>query len=231
MRTIVSASILAVFGLGCSLSALASPLDSPLQGATPLQGASTFGGDSTAGQIDALNARIAVLEAQLKIAKLQASIKKAKDGGSTAGTAPGFQGVPSYPMPIGNVGQPGGSGGMPRVESISGAGSRLSATVSLPDGGRRIVVPGSRLPGGLVVRSVTANGVEVSGKSGEKWLSFTDSGQSGSLQGATPSQGVIPTSPPVFGPSTGTGSPFPVPGAAPSQDASPMPGGGMQGGE
>lgn len=233
VRRTVAASILAALGLGCALPVMANPLQgaTPLQGANPLQIAAPLQGamsdnptDGTAGQIDALNVRIAVLEAQLKIAKLQASIKKAKDGKPTASTG---------------AASPESRATLPRVESISGAGSRLSAMVSLPDGGRRIVTPGSRLPGGLVVRSVTKNGVEVSGKRGTEWLSFLNGSASGD---ASSSQGVNQTPSPMFGSSAG--SPFPLqgvnpmganpppmgmPGAGPAPGAGPMPDAAQEG--
>lgn len=215
VRRTVAASILAAMGLGCALPAMANPLQGAnhLQGAAPLQGVDPA--DGTAGQIDALNAQIAVLEARLKVAKLRASIKKAEDGQPAASTgAPTplagqpipFQGVASYPAPSES------RAALPRVESISGAGSRLSAMVSLPGGGRRIVVPGSRLPGGIVVRSVTQNGVEVSGKRGAEWLSFLNGG-------ASRDDGQSPSS--MFGPSPLQGiNPM---GAAPLQGVNPPP--------
>lgn len=236
-RTLVSASIMAVIGVVCPLSAPASPLQGgPADGENPLhQGAGPLALRSgSAGQIDALNTRIAVLEAQLKIAKLKASIKKANEDQSLQGATPAamgpampFQGVPSYPAPMMSSGQVGALQGvrapaLPRIESISGSGTHLGAMVSLPDGGQRIVTPGSGLPGGLVVRSITPNGVEVSGKNGFEWLSFmngrssrsTNASQGGPADGENPLQGTG---------SVGAMSPMPAPMFAPP-GANPMPG-------
>uniref|UniRef100_E6QGP6 Type IV pilus biogenesis n=1 Tax=mine drainage metagenome TaxID=410659 RepID=E6QGP6_9ZZZZ len=226
-RTLFSASIIAAFAMGCPLPALAGQADS----ATPSPGTMSSGEvpTPTTGQIDALNGRIAVLEAQLKIAKLKASIKKEKGGGAAGASAIPFQSAPYYPAPATTSGRvrvmPGAA--LPRVESITGAGDRLSAMVSLPDGGQRIVTTGSRLPGGLVVRAVTPSGVEVSGKGKDQWLSFVN----GPAESVPPPSAGLPSAGPqgpMFAfPAGGSsfGPPAGLPPAGMNQTPPGMPGG------
>lgn len=118
---------------------------------------------TTISQLDALHDQIAVLKQQLQIAKLKAGISDAgKSGsGSSSATPTGFPGIgygqPRQPAPVTSA--PPAS--MPRVVSIDGRGSSLSAVLMMPDGGEVVATPGLGLGDGLTVHDVTASGVRV----------------------------------------------------------------------
>lgn len=128
--------------------------------------------DTTVGEITTLRNQIAVLKEQLEIAKLKAGIKAAttpsapgQGQGPVLSGYPGGQTTPSGPQ---------GDTRLPRVLSVAGRGSHLSATLELPGGGEVIAYPGLGLPGGLTVHDVTAQGVRVMKAGSLKVLPFAD---------------------------------------------------------
>lgn len=192
-------------------------------------------GTITTQQIDSLNSRIAVLEAELKIAKLKASIKKAR---STKNSSTGLTGsVEPNPMPspyvngYGRFNQHKPGSAMPRIESIIGANGHLSATVSMPNGGQRIVGNGSKLSNGITVLKITPSGVEVSDKNGIQWLSFMNgnSDESGTKDSGQSTPFSNSMSPPPFTPPSMTSLPTP-PRMGSSPQSGPSPYAGMTGG-
>ncbi|MDD2859892.1 MAG: type IV pilus biogenesis protein PilP [Acidiphilium sp.] len=118
---------------------------------------------TTISQLDALHDQIAVLKQQLQIAKLKAGISDAGKSGSgaSAATPTGFPGIgygqPRQSAPVTSAPQ----ASMPRVVSIDGRGSSLSAVLMMPDGGEVVATPGLGLGDGLTVHDVTASGVRV----------------------------------------------------------------------
>lgn len=118
---------------------------------------------TTISQLDALHDQIAVLKQELQIAKLKAGISNAgKSGSGSSPTTPtGFPGI-GYGQPQQPVAAtPAPQALMPRVVSIDGRGSRLSAVLMMPDGGEVVATPGLGLGDGLTVHDVTASGVRV----------------------------------------------------------------------
>lgn len=115
---------------------------------------------------DSLSDQIAVLKQQVKIAKLKAQI-------ANAGKSPSNGGVSSLPgaLPPGlglvrGPGNPKAAGQPPRrsepeIVSIDGRGNHLIAELLMPSGGEVIASHGNTLSDGLVVRSVTPDGVSV----------------------------------------------------------------------
>lgn len=229
MRTsLVSFPILMTIALGSPVQAAADPLS-----ALPA-GRSSLPALPAVGKIDQLNAQAAILEAELKIAKLKASIKKANSGERTVRNAmPDHTGFPmedslpfrsdAYAPAQQMTSLP--NHALPRIESISGAGDHLSAMVSLPNGGQRVVTTGSHLSQDMVVRSITPNGVAVSGKHGMEWLSFVNGPSS--QRGHHPAFASTPDAPhPVFpAPVSGFSGPGPLPGAPHFSPAAPPAGG------
>lgn len=223
----VKISIMAALVAGLPLVAIA-------QDASSLSGDAS--GTITTQQIDNLNGRIAVLEAELKIAKLKASIKKANSTKASSIGLPGSS--PAIPMQSSVLGGYASFGShakgssMPRVESIMGTHGRLSAMVSMPDGGQRIVKPGSHLSNGMIVQDVTPSGVEVNGKKGIQWLSFMNGNSDESVThkdsiSSTPFSNNIP--PPPFTPPTMTSMPNSS-SMNSAQESGPSPYAGMTGG-
>lgn len=223
----VKISIMAALVAGLPLVAMAQDASSLSDDAS---------GTITTQQIDNLNGRIAVLEAELKIAKLKASIKKAN---STRVSSTGITGSPS-PISMQNSPMGGYAGfgafhkgeSMPRVESVMGTHGRLSAMVSMPDGGQRIVKPGSHLSNGMIVQDVTPSGVEVNGKKGIQWLSFmngnSDESASKDSSPSTPFSNAI--SPPPFTPPTNMANLPTPPSMNLASQSGPSPYAGMTGG-
>jgi type IV pilus biogenesis protein PilP len=241
MRTLLTTSIrdcTFALGLGCALitvsaSAIASPLPkaAPSAGPTRLQVASPSQGSghssvATVGELDALYSQIALLKGQLAVAKLKHGITDAGNPSGTAGTPLQGVNIPSaFPMgtsPLqgANHLQAAGTEDLPRVLSISGSGTDLTAQIAMPSGGETLVQTGTTVAGGFTVRSITANGVNVSGKHGLESLPFAPS-----RDGFPESQGSgdgTPTSftPPSFAPPVS----MPVPGATPSMGGMPRSG-------
>lgn len=125
---------------------------------------STSATSTTVRQLDTLHDQIAVLKEELQIAKLKAGIKDAGKAGprTSASTSSGFPafsyGPPALPRASTVVShhEP-----MPRIVSIDGRGSQLSAVLTMPDGGEVVVTPGMGLGDGLTVHDITAAGVRI----------------------------------------------------------------------
>uniref|UniRef100_E6QB51 Type IV pilus biogenesis protein PilP n=1 Tax=mine drainage metagenome TaxID=410659 RepID=E6QB51_9ZZZZ len=251
MRPLLTTSIrdrTFALGLGCALitvsaSAIASPLPkaAPSAGPTCLQVVSPSQGSghssvATVGELDALYSQIALLKGQLAVAKLKHGITEAGKPSGDEGTP--FQstnqspygGIPSA-FPMGTSPLQGASPsqraarieGLPQVLSISGSGTDLTAQIAMPSGGETLVQTGAKVAGGFTVRSITAHGVNVSGKHGLESLPFAPSGN-----GFPEPQGSgdgTPTSfpPPSFAPPAS----MPAPGANPPMGG--MPGSGAPG--
>lgn len=117
---------------------------------------------TTISQLDSLNDQIALLKQELQIAKLKAGIKSAGDTSTREPAAPtGIPGVGLGQLPRPASVQPAPQDTMPRIVSIDGRGSRLSAILIMPDGGEIVATPGLGLGDGLTVHDVTASGVNV----------------------------------------------------------------------
>jgi len=181
-------------------------------------------------ELDVLHSQIALLKAQLEIAKLKQGITDAgRPSGASGPSSTG--GIPSA-FPMGSsISQSPGQARLPQVLSISGSGANLSALLSMPGGGETLIRSGAKIAGGFTVRSITANGVEVSGRHGLEGLPFA-AGAASSGQGIGIPQGVrnIPSpsfASPVSMPPMG-GMPGAAPGMggnAPLQGANPLQGG------
>ncbi|MHB8850086.1 MAG: type IV pilus biogenesis protein PilP [Acidithiobacillus ferriphilus] len=231
----------AALGLGCvliavSASTIASPLPkaAPSAGPTRLQDVSPsqspgHSSVATIGELDVMYSQIVLLKGQLAVAKLKRGITDAGNPSGTAGTPLQGVNIPSaFPMgttPLqgANPLQAAGTEDLPQVLSISGSGNDLTAQIAMPSGGETLVQTGAKVAGGFTVRSITANGVEVSGKRGLESLPFAPS-----RNGFPASQGSgdgTPTSftPPSFAPPVS----MPVPGANPPMGG--MPGSGAPG--
>ncbi len=165
-------------------------LGAPSQSAVPSQDAASLQGTpshvANLRELDALHSQIALLKAQLEIAKLKQGITDAgkPSGAGSALPGGGFHSpfgaaAPTNPL---QGASPLQAASLPRVLSISGSGGNLSALLSMPDGGEMLVRPGMKLAGGMAVRRITANGVEVSGRHGLEGLPFAP-GQASSGQG------------------------------------------------
>ena len=240
-------------GLGCALitvsaSAIASPLPKAalLAGPTLLQDVSPsqcpgHSSVATVGELDALYSQIAMLKGQLAVVKLKHGITEAGKPSGDEGTP--FQnanqspygGIPSaFPMgtsPLQGASPSQGANSLraartedlPQVLSISGSGTDLTAQIAMPSGGETLVQTGAKVAGGFTVRSITAHGVNVSGKHGLESLPFAPSGNgfpepqgagdgtptfappvSMLVPGANPPMGVMPGS---DAPGMGRGSP------------------------
>jgi len=169
----------------------------------------------TLGALAQAQSEAALLKAQLEIAKLKAEIKKVESGKSGSHqnqTATGYPAPVSSPFPMAEplVGAP--SSRLPRVLGISGTGSRLTATLALPDGGTLSVRPGQNLPPYGRVTRITDRGVSMTHAGKVEPLPFVSSLSSGSAGGGggfgaspgipSPSAGFTNplASPPVYGP-------------------------------
>lgn len=128
----------------------------------------TPGAGLTGGQLEALQARTLLLEAQVQAARLQKELtttETAGDGGNgpesgsftmnmpaDRGTTP-VQAAPAATRAPGRI----------TVLEVSGRGNALQATLSFPDGRRSVVKAGNTLPGStLTVKAISLSGVTLS---------------------------------------------------------------------
>ena len=204
-------------------------LGAPSQAVTPSPDIDAVASDvANLRELDALHSQIALLKAQLEIAKLKQGITDAgKPGGAgSAMTGGGFpQQFSGMPAPMNSS----RNARLPEVLSISGSGGNLSALLSMPDGGEMLVRPGMKIAGDMAVRGITANGVEVSGRHGLEGLPFA-SGQGSSGQGArnisSPSSPAMPFASPSMPPMGMPGAFSPMGAGAPPSARIPSAGGG-----
>jgi type IV pilus biogenesis protein PilP len=109
-------------------------------------------------QLDELRSQNAILVEALKNKELQGKIDDLN-----------AQGVgPSKGVELKSTGEQ----GLPQVQMVSGSAGRLTALISLPDGGRVTARVGARVPHVGVVRSISANEVIVDGQNGTIVLPF-----------------------------------------------------------
>ena len=116
---------------------------------------------------DNLSDQIAVLQQQVRIAKLKAQIANA---GKSPGNG-GAGGSGSLPPGVGFIGRARAGGqsparqaakpSLPEIVAIAGKGAQLLAELRMPAGGEVVASHGNTLSDGLVVRSVTSEGVSV----------------------------------------------------------------------
>ncbi|STB73761.1 type IV pilus biogenesis protein PilP [Citrobacter koseri] len=115
----------------------------------------------TKGELEALNNRNILLQAQVQGAQLERQLKENRDGTPSA-TAPGS---PAWPqVPGDSVNPPSArTGGRTTVLEITGRDRALRATLMLANGQLTTVTTGSRLPGSpLTVKSISLAGVMLS---------------------------------------------------------------------
>ena len=106
-------------------------------------------------QLATLNDRIALLKAQVQVAQLKQELSAASHTPITGQAGiPGFHPSDAPPPDTAQYG--------PRILSISGRGTRLSALVQMPEGDQMMVVQGSTLSDGAVVESISPQSVMVS---------------------------------------------------------------------
>jgi len=169
---------------------------------------------ATLGALAQAQSEAALLKAQLEIAKLKAEIKKVESGKSGSHqnqTAIGYPAPVSSPFPMAEplVGAP--SSRLPRVLGISGMGSRLTATLALPDGGTLSVRPGQNLPPYGRVTRITYRGVFLAHDRKVEPLPFVSASSGNAESGSLPATTSFPTPPgagfadplasaPVYGP-------------------------------
>lgn len=217
-----------------SQTACASAAGTPMAGTEPLQGAnpSQDARGATAGDLARAQSRVAMLKADLEIARLQAEIRKAKEG-KTADAANAFSRCPNpYQMPgaspfMGPVSGMAARGTsntrFPRVISLSGMAGRYTATIAMPNGTVMSAKDGTSLGDGWKIVRIGDQGV-VALRAGKRIpLAFVSSGSEN--EGSNSSVGVPMSSPPSMSPSLPGGPAAPLLGAGPLQGAGPAPGG------
>jgi type IV pilus biogenesis protein PilP len=141
--------------------------------------------DTTVQTLTSLHDQAAILTQQLNVTKLQASIALAGGDPSTVPT-PSPTGGPGLSAPPTSVPQVGNN--LPTIISIVGSDSALTATVQTSTGTAIVTAPGQMLPGGLLVKSITADGVTV--LNGPNVISLPFAGSA--AQSATPAPSSAP---------------------------------------
>lgn len=126
------------------------------------------GAGLTGGQLEALQARTLLLEAQVQAARLQKELTTtetagAGENGPAAG--PFAMNVPADvgATPVQAAPAATRAPGRITVLEVSGRGNALQATLSFPDGRRSVVKAGNALPGStLTVKAISLSGVTLS---------------------------------------------------------------------
>ncbi|ENS4526309.1 type IV pilus biogenesis protein PilP [Salmonella enterica] len=128
----------------------------------------TPGEGLTGGQLEALQARTLLLEAQVQAARLQKELtttetagpgENGPESGSFAMNMPADRGTTPVPAAPAATRAP----GRITVLEVSGRGNALQATLSFPDGRRSVVKAGNTLPGStLTVKAISLSGVTLS---------------------------------------------------------------------
>ncbi|EIY7602437.1 type IV pilus biogenesis protein PilP [Salmonella enterica] len=128
------------------------------------------GAGLTGGQLEALQAKTLLLEAQVQAARLQKELTTAEtagDGGNGPAAAAGPFAM-NMPADVGATPVPAAPAatrapGRIAVLEVSGRGNALQATLSFPDGRRSVVKAGNTLPGStLTVKAISLSGVTLS---------------------------------------------------------------------
>ncbi|EAQ4379923.1 type IV pilus biogenesis protein PilP [Salmonella enterica subsp. enterica serovar Javiana] len=128
----------------------------------------TPGAGLTGGQLEALQARTLLLEAQVQAARLQKELtttetagpgENGPESGSFAMNMPADRGATPVQAAPAATRAP----GRITVLEVSGRGNALQATLSFPDGRRSVVKAGNTLPGStLTVKAISLSGVTLS---------------------------------------------------------------------
>ncbi|ELB5688862.1 type IV pilus biogenesis protein PilP [Salmonella enterica] len=128
----------------------------------------TPGEGLTGGQLEALQARTLLLEAQVQAARLQKELtttetagpgENGPESGSFAMNMPADRGTTPVQAAPAATRAP----GRITVLEVSGRGNALQATLSFPDGRRSVVKAGNTLPGStLTVKAISLSGVTLS---------------------------------------------------------------------
>lgn len=200
----------------------------PLQGANPAQDSRV----ATAGDLARAQSRVAMLKADLEIARLQAEIRKVKEG-KTANAANAFSRGPNpYQMPgvspfmgpvSGKAARETRSSRFPRVISLSGMAGRYTAMIAMPNGTVMSAKDGTSLGDGWKIARIGDQGV-VALRAGKRIpLAFVSSGSEN--EGSSSGMGASMSSPPSISPPMPGGPAAPLLGAGPLQGAGPVPGG------
>ncbi|EDT0779819.1 type IV pilus biogenesis protein PilP [Salmonella enterica] len=128
------------------------------------------GAGLTGGQLEALQARTLLLEAQVQAARLQKELTTTETAGA-GGNGPAAAAGPfamNMPADVGTTPVPAAPAatrapGRITVLEVSGRGNALQATLSFPDGRRSVVKAGNTLPGStLTVKAISLSGVTLS---------------------------------------------------------------------
>ncbi|ENN3466274.1 type IV pilus biogenesis protein PilP [Salmonella enterica] len=128
------------------------------------------GAGLTGGQLEALQAKTLLLEAQVQAARLQKELTTAEtagDGGNgpAAAAGPFAMNMPADvgATPVQAAPAATRAPGRIAVLEVSGRGNALQATLSFPDGRRSVVKTGNTLPGStLTVKAISLSGVTLS---------------------------------------------------------------------
>ncbi|EJA7954586.1 type IV pilus biogenesis protein PilP [Salmonella enterica] len=122
----------------------------------------------TGGQLEALQARTLLLEAQVQAARLQKELtttETAGDGGKGPAAGPFAMNMPADvgATPVQAAPAATRAPGRITVLEVSGRGNALQATLSFPDGRRSVVRAGNTLPGSTqTVKAISLSGVTLS---------------------------------------------------------------------
>ncbi|EBA8055282.1 type IV pilus biogenesis protein PilP [Salmonella enterica] len=122
----------------------------------------------TGGQLEALQAKTLLLEAQVQAARLQKELtttETAGDGGNGPAAGPFAMNMPADvgATPVQAAPAATRVPGRITVLEVSGRGNALQATLSFPDGRRSVVRAGNTLPGStLTVKAISLSGVTLS---------------------------------------------------------------------
>ncbi|EDT4999562.1 type IV pilus biogenesis protein PilP [Salmonella enterica subsp. enterica serovar Manhattan] len=128
----------------------------------------TPGAGLTGGQLEVLQAKTLLLEAQVQAARLQKELTTAEtagDGGNGPAAGPFAVGMPADvgATPVQAAPAATRAPGRITVLEVSGRGNALQATLSFPDGRRSVVRAGNTLPGStLTVKAISLSGVTLS---------------------------------------------------------------------
>ncbi|EGV1307681.1 type IV pilus biogenesis protein PilP [Salmonella enterica] len=122
----------------------------------------------TGGQLEALQAKTLLLEAQVQAARLQKELtttETAGDGGNGPAAGPFAMNMPADvgATPVQAAPAATRAPGRITVLEVSGRGNALQATLSFPDGRRSVVRAGNTLPGSTqTVKAISLSGVTLS---------------------------------------------------------------------
>ncbi|EKC4133030.1 type IV pilus biogenesis protein PilP [Salmonella enterica subsp. enterica] len=126
------------------------------------------GAGLTGGQLEALQARTLLLEAQVQAARLQKELTTTETAGAGENGPAAGPFAMNVPADVGATPVPAAPAatrtpGRITVLEVSGRGNALQATLSFPDGRRSVVKAGNALPGStLTVKAISLSGVTLS---------------------------------------------------------------------